>query len=80
MGRRSKCHKIYTSMISDQKLYPLKNAQKTFEMQASCIFFQIQTVLLPFAPLYYSNLITILTNKQPFPQNYKQSCYKNVKT
>ena len=39
-NRVSKCHKIYTSVFLDQKLYLTTNLQIPFEIQATCTFFK----------------------------------------
>ena len=63
-----KSHKNNTSVGSEQKMYLLKNAQNPFEIHDFCTFFQNQTVLLAFARLHYSNLITFFTKFNHFPQ------------
>ena len=71
--RLSKCHTICRSLFLDQKLYPPKNAQNFFELQATRTFFQSQTSSCPM-PTYitkiYFHCWPIFTNSPKLDTNH----------
>ena len=59
-GRLSKCHKMYTTIISDQKLYPKDVGDTTNKCKHPAHFSKAKLVCSRFATIYYSNVINFL--------------------
>ena len=56
----SKCHKIYTSVISDQKLYPKEMRQTTYKYKLPLPFSKAKLAWCPLATICYSKVFTVL--------------------
>ena len=76
----SKCHRIYTSVISDQKLHQLKNKKKTLLNTSFLYIFQKPNSPFTLCHPILLKITNISQQLELFPPNYTQILYPNVRT